>query len=252
MLERGAFSGVHAAMMVHPAPFDILKPSVIAASMFEIRYTGREAHASSYPEQGINAADALTVAQTAIGLLRQHIHPTDRIHGITTHGGDAPNVIPGHTAAKYIVRGRTLAELEALRPRVYDCFRAGALATGAALEILGGDRPYSEMIHDRDMADAFRRNMEALGRRFPDVGESLKSAASTDMGNVSLAVPSIQPLLGIDSYPAVNHQRGFTDQCITGPADRAVYDGALAMAWTAIDLASDPALCARLLSGKKS
>jgi len=251
LLERGAFAGVHAAMMVHPAPFDNLTPNIIAASMFEVRYTGREAHASAYPEQGINAADALTIAQTAIGLLRQHILPTDRIHGIITHGGDAPNIIPARTTARYLVRGRTLAELENLRPRVYKCFEAGALATGSTLSITGGDRPYAEMIHDADIAAFFKRNSDALGRAFPDVNLSTSGfAASTDMGNVSHAVPSIHPMIGIDSYPAVNHQRGFTERCVAEPADRAVYEGALAMAWTAVDCAADADLRGRLLSKK--
>ncbi|MEJ2246347.1 MAG: M20 family metallopeptidase [Acidobacteriota bacterium] len=251
MLERGAFSDVHAAMMVHPAPFDNLTPSIIAASMFEVQYTGREAHASAFPQQGINAADALTIAQTAIGLLRQHIRPTDRIHGITTHGGDAPNVIPARTAARYIVRGQTLADLEELRPRVYRCFEAGALATGSTMEIIGGDKPYAEMIHNHPIAAAFKRNSDALGRAFPDVAAPDSGfSASTDMGNVSHAVPSIHPMIGIDSYPAVNHQRSFTEQCVSESADRAVYDGALAMAWTAIDCATDPDLRTRLLSDK--
>ena len=111
LLERGAFAGVHAAMMTHPAPRDSLLPNIIAASMFDVYYTGKEAHASAFPHLGINAADALTIAQTAIGLLRQHIRPTDRIHGIVTKGGEAPNIIPAHTSAKYIVRGETLDAL---------------------------------------------------------------------------------------------------------------------------------------------
>ena len=251
LLERGAFAGVHAAMMVHPAPFDVLKPKVIAASMFEVRYTGKEAHASAFPELGINAADALTIAQTAIGLLRQHILPTNRIHGIITHGGDAPNVIPARTAARYIVRGEPLAELESLRPRVYRCFEAGALATGCKMEIIGGDKPYSEMKHDPDIAALYKRNSELLGRSLPDIEiERQKVVASTDMGNVSLAIPSIQPMIGIGSFPAVNHQREFTAQCVTNAADQAIYDGALAMAWTAIDIATDTSLRARLLSVK--
>jgi amidohydrolase len=252
LLERGAFSGVHAAMMVHPSPFDILTPKVIAASMFEVQYSGWEAHASSYPEQGINAADALTIAQTAIGLLRQHILSTDRIHGIITKGGDAPNIIPAHTTARYIVRGETLADLERLRPRVYRCFEAGALATGSTLQITGGEKPYSEMIHDLEIAAAYRRNAELLGRFYPESGNAgQKAAASTDMGNVSLAVPSIHPNIGINSLPAMNHQPEFTAQCITADADQAVYDGALAMAWTAIDLATPGQLRDRLLSGRR-
>ncbi|MGH8260033.1 MAG: peptidase dimerization domain-containing protein, partial [Steroidobacteraceae bacterium] len=108
LLERGGFEGVHAAMMIHPAPVDELKAQIIAASMFDVHCTGKESHASAFPELGINAADALTLAQTAIGLLRQHIRSTDRIHGIVTEGGVAPNVVPAHTSARYIVRSATL------------------------------------------------------------------------------------------------------------------------------------------------
>jgi len=252
LLERGAFDGMHAAMMIHPAPFDVLTPKVIAATMFDVHYTGKEAHASAFPEMGINAADALTIAQTAIGLLRQHIPSTTRIHGIVTHGGDAPNVVPAHTTARYIVRGDNLSELEQLRPRVYKCFEAGALATGCKVEIVGGEKPYSEMIHDPDIAGCFKHNSELLGRCFPDIGAAQqKVVASTDMGNVSLAVPSIQPMIGIDSFPAVNHQREFTAHCITAAADQALFDGALAMAWTAVDLAVDGKIRTRLLSRKR-
>src|SRR5207249_4693784 len=177
LLERGAFAGVHAAMMVHPAPVDVVEPVTLAWWEFEVRYTGKSAHASAFPEFGINAADALTVAQTAIGLLRQHIRQGDRIHGIVTDGGDAPNIVPAHAAV-------------------------------------------------------YRRNAEALGRSFPDLGVLLeRAAASTDMGNVSHALPSIHPMIGIASLPAVNHQPEFTAHCATPPADQAVADGALALAW---------------------
>ena len=248
LLERGAFAGLHAAMMVHPAPLDVVEFPIIAASMFEVCYHGKEAHASAFPERGINAADALTVAQTAIGLLRQHIRSTDRIHGMITKGGDAPNIIPAHTAAKYIVRANTLADLDGIRQKVVRCFEAGALATGSKLEIHGGEKPYAEMLHDPDMAAAYRRNAEALGRVFPTVDTSLKRAAgSTDMGNVSLAMPAIHPAIGIDSLPAVNHQPEFTAHCVTEAADKAIIDGALSLAWTAVDLATNAPVRGRLL-----
>jgi amidohydrolase len=247
LLEGGAFAGVHASMMVHPAPWDVASPKIISASMFEVEYTGKEAHASAFPELGINAADALTVAQVAIGLLRQHIRHTDRIHGITTHGGDAPNIVPAHTWAKYIIRGQTVKELEELRPKVHRCFEAGAIATGSTLKILGGTKPYAEMHHDGEIASIYKQNAEAAGRKFPDLGALLERATgSTDMGNVSLAMPSIHPMVGIDSLPAVNHQPEFTAHCITESANKALVDGALAMAWTAIDLASNPAISTRL------
>jgi amidohydrolase len=248
LLERGAFKDAHAAMMVHPAPVDVVEFPIIAASMFEVCYTGKEAHASAFPERGVNAADALTIAQTAIGLLRQHIRSTDRIHGIITKGGDAPNIIPAHTAAKYMVRAQTLDDLDEIRTKVLRCFEAGALATGSKLEISGGQKPYAQMRHDPDIAAAYRRNAEVLGRTFPDPGGSFQRAAgSTDMGNVSLVMPAIHPAIGINSLPAVNHQPEFTAHCVTEAADKAVIDGALAMAWTAIDLASDARMRERLM-----
>ncbi len=253
LLERGAFTDAQAAMMVHPAPMDVVDPSIIACSMFHVHYTGKAAHASAFPEHGINAADALTVAQTAIGLLRQHIRSTDRIHGIITHGGDAPNIIPAQTEAKYIVRAKTLDELDSIKEKVRRCFEAGALATGARLEIVGGDKPYAEHRSDMEIAQLYQRNAEALGRSFPERGPAIERAAgSTDMGNVSLALPSIHPFIGIDSLPAVNHQPEFTAHCVTPAADKALIDGALSMAWTAIDMATDERLRDRLLRRKTS
>lgn len=247
MLDRGAFAGVHAAMMVHPAPIDVLEPPILALTQFEVRYTGKEAHAAAFPEYGINAADALTIAQTGIGLLRQHIRAGDRVHGIITNGGDAPNIVPAHTCAKYIVRARSLGELGEIHGKVMRCFEAGALATGSTLAVREEHSPYAEMHHDSALAAVYRKNAEALGRVFPDMGPMLERAAgSTDMGNVSLALPAIHPMIGIASLPAVNHQPEFTAHCVTEAADRAVVDGALAMAWTAIDVAADPALRARL------
>ena len=249
LLERGGFEGAHAAMMVHPAPVDVCQQPFLAWERFDVHYTGKAAHASAFPEQGINAADALTVAQTAIGLLRQHIKPSDRIHGIVTCGGEAANVVPAHTSANFMVRARSLDELDEIGGKVRRCFDAGALATGATVRYETGPR-YAEMHHDAEMAALYRRNAEALGRFFPDLGGMLERAAgSTDMGNVSLALPSIHPMIGIASLPAVNHQPEFADHCATPIADQALLEGALAMAWTAVDVATTPALVARLTRG---
>jgi amidohydrolase len=254
LLERGAFDGVHAAMMVHPAPVDMVEPAIIAAAQFEVSYTGKAAHAAAFPERGINAADALTLAQTAIGLLRQHIRPSERIHGIITKGGDAPNVIPASTAATYVARAESLDKLRLLLPRVHRCFEAGALATGASLKLVGGDKPYAEMRHDAALATIYRENATAIGRKLIDAKglkvppEFAKAAGSTDMGNLSLRLPSIHPMIGLNCMPAVNHQPEFAAHCILPEADRAVFDGALALAWTAIDAATNPALRERLLA----
>src|SRR3954463_13400884 len=254
MLERGAFDGVPAAMMVHPSPTEMPEMPCLAVSHLDVHYTGNEAHASAWPEQGINGADALTIAQVGIGLLRQHIRQSDRIHGIVTHGGDAPNVVPGHTSGTFLVRSRTLEELPDLEPRVRACFEAGALATGCSVEVVPKCPPYSEFDHDDDMVTLYKANAEAVGRPFPEVPPGLaeRTAGSTDMANISLAIPSIHPMLGLDCLPAVNHQPDFTAACVTTRADDAVVQGGVAMAWTTIDLATIDAQRERLLAGVRS
>jgi len=247
LLQRGAFEGAHAAMMVHPSPYEQAEMPIIAVDHMKIAYTGKEAHASAYPFLGVNAADALVVAQTAIALLRQQLRPGVRVHGIVIKGGDAANIIPARTEGKWMARAETLEQLQEVRAKVVRCFEAGALATGATLELTEDEQPYSEMRHDHDLSGLYQRNAESLGRSFVD--RSDRGAGSTDMGNVSLALPSIHPTIGIDALPAVNHQPEFTAKCATPAADQAVFDGAVAMAWTAIDAAADPALRERLLAG---
>lgn len=245
MLDRGAFDGVHAAMMVHPAPGELDRMPCLAVEHYDVIYRGKEAHASAYPERGINAGDALTVAQVAIGLLRQHAEDRDQVHGIVTLGGAAPNIVPALTRAKYYVRARSLAQLEKWSPRVKACFEAGALATGASLEIEPQGPTYSEFDVDESITARYVANAEVLGRVFPMPGERTMSG-STDMANVSLAIPSIHPMLGLDCLPAVNHQPEFTAAAASANADRAVIDGAVAMAWTVIDIATDETERARL------
>jgi amidohydrolase len=243
LLERGAFTGAHAAMMVHPWPEDRLQATCLAVDHIEVRFAGRAAHASASPDRGINAGDALVVAQVAIGLLRQQLHPGDQVHGIVTKGGDAPNVVPEETRARFMVRATTLEGLAELRPRIDRCFEAGALATGAAVDIHLLSPTYSQFVSDTALLRAWRRNAEVLGRRYPadDLGVA-PPTISSDMANVSLVVPSIHPLVGLDAGGAVNHQAEFAAACVGSSADQAMFDGAVAMAWTAIDAATDGAL----------
>ncbi len=242
LIKAGAFDGVHAALMVHPGPEDVAQPQIIAVLQIEVAYTGREAHASAYPEEGVNAADAMVIAQAAIGLLRQQLQTGDRVHGIVTGGGEAPNIIPAHTSARYMTRAATRERLVELTTRVRRCFEAGALATGAELSFDEGVA-YAEMVHDPDLLAHYVSNAEALGRVF-DPNATL--IASTDMGDVSHVVPSIHPIIGINSRPAVNHQPDFATAAVSEAADQAIFDGALALAWTVIDVADDVALRARL------
>jgi amidohydrolase len=205
LLERGVFDGAHAAMMVHPAPNEADSFSTLAVSQYDLHFRGRTAHASMAPHLGVNAADAITVAQVAIGLLRQHLHRGDQVHGIVTRGGEAANVVPGEATARYFVRAPDLARLAELEPRILRCFEAGALATGAELAVEALGPPYSELLADRQLAERYAANATALGRRFPASPPS-GAGGSTDMANVSLLVPTIHPMLGLDSLPAVNHQ----------------------------------------------
>jgi amidohydrolase len=248
LLERGAFDGVHAAMMVHPGPVDAGSVPWNAASMFDVHFHGKAAHAAASPELGVNALDALTVAQTAVGLLRQHLDPDALVHGIITHGGDAPNVVPEHTSARYIVRAPTIAEMEAAKIRVLRCFEAGALASGADMEVEGGTKPYFHVRNDRRMMALYEANATARGRELvPGRAFGGRGAASTDMGNVSQVIPSIHPLIGLDSLPAVPHQPEFAEHAVSPVADRAIVDGAAALAMTAVDLATDDEERERLL-----
>jgi amidohydrolase len=244
-IDDGFFDDVHLSMMVHPfpGPDDAAEPTIIAVRQLSIIYRGREAHAAAYPHLGVNAADALILAQTAIALLRQQLLPSDRVHGIVTKGGDAPNIIPAETRADFMVRATTRERLDEVVALVRRCFEAGALATGAELE-LSEEVAYHDMRHDGELAAIYRRHAESLGRTFK---EATVSPYSTDMGNVSHVVPAIHPDIGIDSGDAVNHQAAFADACATPSADRAIFDGAMAMALTVIDAATKETVRSRLL-----
>ncbi|BBY64562.1 M20 family metallopeptidase [Mycolicibacterium helvum] len=247
ILDRGGFVGVHAAAMVHPGPVDVARAEPYAVSHSHIQYDGRAAHAAAYPDRGVNAADAFTIAQVAIGLLRQQFPHDVRVHGVMTNGGEVPNAIPQRTEGRWYVRAGTLAELAGLEQRVNRCFEAGALATGCELTITPESKPYAEFRTDEGLLAGYVRRAEELGRRFSSGSDSLMNRASTDMGNVSQHIPAIHPYIGIDSLPAVNHQVEFAAAAISAAADRAAVDGAQALALTLLDAASDPETRQRLI-----
>jgi amidohydrolase len=246
LLDAGAFEGVHCALMVHPGPSDLLEPQILAAEQYEVIYHGRTAHAAAFPERGVNAADALVVAQVAIGLLRQRLRPTDRIHGIVTNGGEAANIIPDRTEARLMIRAASLEELASLRDELMLCLHAGATATGARLEV-HSQPAYREMTHDIALADLYQLHAESLGRSFHNDGKVIFTNFSSDIGNLSQAIPSIHPIIGIDAADAVNHQPEFAAAAVTPSADQAILDGSIALAWTAIDAATKTELRERLL-----
>lgn len=235
LLDRGAFTGLDLALMAHPGPVDVAEARPFAVTHSHVRYDGKAAHAGAYPEEGVNANDAFVVAQVAIGLLRQQLPHSARVHGIQTVGGQAPNAIPDRTEGRWYVRAETLAELESVEQKVTRCFEAGALASGAALTITPESKPYSEFRNDERALALYRANAEALGRVFDTSGSGRMNRASTDMGNVSQVVPAIHPYIGVDSLPATNHQPEFAQACVGPAAERALRDAAAALAQTVVD-----------------
>jgi amidohydrolase len=249
LINAGYFNDVHAAMMVHPWPNDRLTGRCLAVQQFDVTFHGKEAHASAAPWLGVNALDALTISQIAIGLARQQFHPGDQVHGIVTEGGSAANIIPSRVVGRYMARSNTSESLVHLRAKLQACFDAGALASGARLTAENIGNPFSHMESDDDIVAHYREAAEALGRNFDlDDNGDPQPTFSTDMANVSLVVPTIHPLIGIETNGAVNHQPEFTAACITESADRAVIEGAIALAHTAIAVAQDEKLRARLTS----
>lgn len=248
LLRAGVFDDVAMAMMVHPAPEETCASTSLAIADLAVRYTGKAAHAARAPHRGRNAADALTVAQVAVGLLRQHLEPQQMVHGIVTHGGAAPNVVPADTSALYYVRAPDVESLHQLEIRVRACFEAGALATGCAHEVTQRSPVYTDLVPDPWLAAAYRVAITGLGRSpLSPEEERVRRAGSTDMGNVSRALPAIHPTIAIDCGEAVNHQPEFAAACATPSADRAVCDGALALALTGLAAATDDEQRQRLM-----
>jgi amidohydrolase len=239
MLERGAFKGVDAALMAHPAPVEIAAPPMYGVEQVRVVYRGQAAHASIAPEAGVNALDGLVLAYQAIANLRHHIRRDARIHGIITYGGSAANVIPDRAEGTFNVRALQPAYLQDLKSRVERCFEAGAHASGATLEMHWDEHPYLPLNSNTALAEAYKRNAQAAGRTFPDL--EVQSTGSSDMGNVSWAVPSIHPTFSIGAF-ALNHTAGFTGVSATEAAHQAMVQAAQALAMTGVDIALDPDL----------
>jgi amidohydrolase len=239
MIERGAFDGIDAAMMLHPSPNDGAWPTVNAIQTLEVEFFGRNAHAAARPHEGINALDAMIAAYNAVSMLRQQMTPDARVHGVITKGGVKPNIIPDHTAAEFYVRAADDAKLEDLKRRVLACFEGAATATGCRLEARWTGRPYSNLTTNAPLAECYVENARLLGKTLPPRGAGASGGPSTDMGNVSHVVPSIHPMFAIPTE-AGNHTPGFTAAAATPEAHEAMRTAATALAMTALDVFMRP------------
>jgi amidohydrolase len=251
LLNAGVFDDLALAVMVHPGPVDIAAARSLTLSAVRVDYCGREAHASAAPHLGVNAADAATVAQVAIGLLRQQLAPGQQVHGIVTDGGQAANIIPAHAALQFTMRAPEASSLADLEAKAGDCFLAGAVATGCDYNIEHVEPTYDPLKPDPWLADSVRAEMTRLGRT--PVDEKLEAAhplGSTDMGNVTQFLPGIHPMIAVDAGGASLHQPDFTAAAVGPSADRAVIEGAIMLARTVVRLAEAPGERDRVLAAR--
>ena len=243
MARAGAFQGIDAALMIHPAGVNLATMPSICVAEVEVVYHGKSSHASAMPHKGINALDGLLLAYQAISNLRQHIRSTERIHGIVQEGGAAPNIVPDRTVGQFYVRAANEIELAALKPRVQDCFEAGATGSGCTVEVNWAGVDYLDINTNWPLAKRFRHHAEQLGREFIDDDQALKfGAGSTDMGNVSYRLPSIHPMLAVAPPDVVIHHPDFAGWARSEKGDSAVIDGAKALARTAAEYLLSPEL----------
>ncbi len=243
LLEAGAFADADVAMMVHPEPANVEIAPYLANDRVTVTMHGRAAHASSSPWAGVNALDALVIGYHGLLALRTTLRADERVHGIITEGGDVDNVVPARAVGVFRVRARTTDRLERLCRRVAACFEGAAMQVGATCE-LEWRGPMQHVRANTVLAAAFRRNGEALGRSFLDPATiPWQLAGSTDMGNVSHAVPSIHPVIDVGARVG-GHTVEMTAAAIAPGGDRAVIDGAKMLAMTAIDVWTDAALLA--------
>ncbi len=242
MIERGALEGVDAALMLHPAPGDAVWFSANAIQSLTVEFFGKNAHAAGAPWEGVNALDAMIQSFNNISMLRQQMLPTDRVHGVITEGGLKPNIIPDHTVAEFYIRAASVAEFHSLTPRIVNCFEAAAKATGCTMEITWTGREYADVLTNDVMAEAYAVHFGELGGNVaPKNATGGFGGFSTDMGNVSYAVPSIHPMFRIPVTPgAGNHTPGFTACAATDEAHEMTFRASKALAMTALDLYTQP------------
>lgn len=235
MVKGGAFKEVDVAMIVHPDTRNMPTEDALACISLEVEFFGRPAHAAGEPHKGINALDAMILAFTSINALRQHIRRDARIHGIITDGGEAPNIIPGHSAGVFSVRALDNDYLSELKNRVLNCFAGASVASGARLEYRWRDRTYAPMKSNMILSGLFKHNLESLGRAVEDF-DPRSGLGSTDMGNVSQVVPSIHPTIAIAPREVLIHTPEFAAATISEAGHSALLDAAKAMAMTVADI----------------
>ena len=244
-VREGFFRDVDAALCVHPgSDHHELTHAEIACAPIRIAFQGKASHASSNPEEGINALDALILVFNAIGLLRQQLPKDVRIHGIVTKGGDAPNIIPAETEGRFYVRAATVGRMMKVYHQLEEIVQGAALQTGCTGLLEPTQRNLVENIIPTPSFDAvYRKNLESLGEV---VDDRVFPLGSSDVGNVTHVIPTIQPMIKISEVPVAGHSIEKREACRSETGLRSIALGAKVLALTALDLAEDPELLARI------
>ena len=241
MARNGALTGVDLAMMVHPADADLATIDAIALQQLLVEYSGQESHAAAAPHLGRNALDAAVLGYMAVATLRQHMLPTERVHGIFLKSGDKPNIVPSEASSEWYVRSDNVTSLAALKPRVLAALESGAHACGCSVSHEWIGAAYADMVTNNTMGTMYAHNALRLGRTVTDPRQGgHRVVGSTDMGNVSHLVPSIHPMIASAPTGTSIHTKQFAQFARSPMADKAVLDGAKAMAMTAIDYWTSP------------
>ena len=240
MIEDGLFEGLDAALLYHPCDRDHVESFPLASEDIDVVFTGLQAHASSEPWMGRNALDALITLFNAVGLWRQQLRPTARVHGIIREGGTAANIIPERTVAWFMIRSDDPTDYQTMRERFQTMCEAAAQATGTTVEVTYSGYA-STMVNNPVLAERFRANMGAYG--IVDQGDD-PNAGSTDMANVSWVCPTIHPDLAICEPGVPGHSILFRDAAALPRADETTLLAATLVAQTAVDLFLDPGLVA--------
>lgn len=243
LLKAGHFHGAHLALMAHAAAEDSVGNASLAMTEWDVVFKGLPAHAAIAPHEGINALDALVIAQTSIALSRQQLPQGSVVSLIIKEGGTSPNVIPDHARATLEMRAPSAAQLHTIQYKIRRCLDAGALATGSKLTVTPKGNSYEELRQDTFLCEAYQKAMTHVGRTVPLITDPI---ASTDMGNVSQFIPSIHPMIGYDVQGAVHHTAEFASRGTSASANEAVLDAAFGLAMTAATAAVTPSERRRL------
>lgn len=244
LIAAGVFRDVDVAMMVHPSDQTVVDRGSLAITEVKIEFRGKAAHASSEPEKGINALDAVIQTFVSLNALRQHIKDGARIHGIITHGGVKPNIVPEYAAALFYVRAAENSYRDELVEKLRRCAEGAALATGTQLTFTKVGHEYKAIRPNKTMAKIFAKYLGELG--YPPE-EPQGWMGSTDMGDVSWEVPAIHPYIRIGAGEIPGHSREFAEAAKSEGARRAMIAAAKAVAATCIELWTVPHLFQEVL-----